>query len=203
MISTDNDKSDVLAEYQTIQIPSNFSLIVRQPAWFADDVNDLYTRLYPDEEVYGFVGDDVIPQTKNWDAILIEAAMKHGVSWPNDLITTPGHDKRWGHWFIKGDLLRAVGYFAPSGVYHFYTDVVWMEIADRLGIGVYLPDVILEHMHFSNGKAEHDETYKSHKLHAEEDKKAFEKWQSSPETEAMIQRIRKQGEIHAESNRCI
>lgn len=189
VVSADLEDPQMVEEYKALDFPPSFSLQFSQRSPFTHDMNALFEQ-YPDEKVYGFVADDTVPLTPEWDKRLIDAALEHGVSWANDLITTPGHDPRWGHWFIDGDLLRSVGIFCPPSIHHFYSDQVWMDIADRVGMGIYMEDVILEHLHFSTGQAPYDACYLAHAPHAMADKAAYEVWKVAPETEAMIQRIR-------------
>lgn len=189
VVSVDEENTEMVEEYKALELPPNFSLQVSPRAPYSHDMNALF-RQYPNESVYGFLADDVVPFTLRWDKRLIEAAKEYGVVWPNDVITTPGHNKRSGHYFIDGDLLREVGIFCPPAIHHFYSDNVWIDIADRVGMGMYMEDVIVEHLHFSNGRALHDATYQSHAPHARADQNAYEAWSVDPETEAMIQRIR-------------
>ena len=197
VISTDDDDPKMVAEYQALELPFNFSLQVSARMPYVHNINSLFKQ-YPNESVYGCFADDAVPFTLRWDKRLSDAALEHGVAWPNDMITSEGHDKRWGHFFIDGDLLRSVGIFCPPAIHHLYCDQIWMDIADRAGMGIYMEDIIVEHLHFSTGQAPYDATYLDHAPHAPADKEAYGVWSADPSTEEMIQRIRE--ERHAKRN---
>ena len=42
---------------------------------------------------------------------------------------------------------------------HLYLDDYWVALGQGIGQLTYLPDVILEHVHFTNGKSATDQTY--------------------------------------------
>lgn len=129
--------------------------------------NSIYRRYRC--EWYGFIADDVIPRTPNWDARLIEVAGRDGMSVPRG-----GHDENGApHFVIGADLVDSVGWLCLPGLNRLYIDTVWQDIASERGV-LRRSDVILEHHHFSNGKALMDATYR--KPCREEDRKTYENW---------------------------
>lgn len=110
-------------------------------------------------------GDDHVPRTVGWDRHCLDAlrAMGGGVVYPNDgfqawkCATAP---------VISTDIVRALGWFAPPQLAHFYVDDFWLELGHRLGRLRYLGDVLVEHMHPAAGKAEPDATYSGEEHHA-------------------------------------
>lgn len=109
-------------------------------------------------EVVGFMGDDHLPRTPFWDAILLSHLheMGTGIVYGNDLLqgaTIPTSV------FMSSDIVKVLGYFCPPGFLHMYLDNVWKDWGEQAGCLQYLPDVIIEHMHPGNGKATHDSSY--------------------------------------------
>lgn len=115
-------------------------------SWFASDYDYICS-----------MGDDVIPRTGGWDTKLCEAlGDKPGIAYGNDLYqgeNLPTHP------VISSSIVRALGYVAPPALNHLFLDNYWLAMGQALGNLKYLPDVILEHMHYVNGKAPHDERY--------------------------------------------
>lgn len=134
--------------------------------------NEAYRRA-PDRPWYGFIADDVVPETPKWDARLIEAAGPGGMAVP-----AGGHDPGGTpHFVLGGDLVRSVGWLALPGLDRLHIDEVWADIAaerDRLR---RIPDVVLRHRHFSNGLALRDKTYR--KTRRAEDRAIYEAWRST------------------------
>ena len=106
--------------------------------------------------------DDLIYRTPNWDSELIQnLAVRYKqdpmwVSWFNDGING---DRHCAFPIISKEWYDTVGYFAP-GCFNFgYNDTWVFDIAKRLDRTHYIPNILVEHMHFSKGKSEMDDTY--------------------------------------------
>jgi hypothetical protein len=76
--------------------------------------------------------------------------------WFEDLINGKSHcsfpiiSKKW---------YETLGYFTP-GVFHFgYNDTWVYDIAKRIDRCHFIPEVTVEHLHFSTGKVQMDSTY--------------------------------------------
>lgn len=125
---------------------------------------------FPNEPFYGFIADDVVPKTREWDKILIKAAGPDGMAVPVE--TTGGCP----HFVLGGNLVRSVGWLALPGLDRLYIDTVWHDMAKESNVLKYLPEVVLEHRHFSNGKALFDKTYR--KERKVQDKLIYETWRN-------------------------
>jgi len=106
--------------------------------------------------------DDLIYRTANWDSLLIQnLAIRYKedpywVSWVNDGINA---DRHCAFPIIAREWYNTVGYFAP-GCFHFgYNDTWVFDIAKRLERTHYINNILVEHMHFSKGKSDMDDTY--------------------------------------------
>ena len=75
-----------------------------------------------------------------------------------------------------GDLLRALGFWAPPTLKHSFCDDAWEHLAAALGNSAYVPQVMVEHRHRGNGKAEDDQTYQKAYASFDDDRKTFGLW---------------------------
>src|SRR3972149_11989344 len=147
-------------------------------------------RNYPYESFYGFICDDGIPRTPGWDKELEKTAGSWHLACSNDLLHECG---RLTYGVFGGELVRAVGFLSPPGFIHLYIDNVWEYLDRALGIMRERSDVVIEEMHFSNGKAPMDQTYEriyQGKPYGELDRAAFAAWIADITTIQMINRVR-------------
>lgn len=109
-------------------------------------------------DVIGFMGDDHLPRTPEWDQ-KIEAALDnlgHGIVYADDLVQRQNLPTAV---FMSATIVRALGYMAPPVLVHLFLDNYWRDLGLASGRLRYLPGVVIEHLHPIAGKAEHDETY--------------------------------------------
>jgi hypothetical protein len=114
-----------------------------------------YAKEYP---YIGFMGDDHRPRTIAWDDKYVQA-LDAGA----DLVF--GDDKICGPSLptqiaMNSRIINTLGYMVPPGMIHMYLDNFWLELGKKLDSIQYLPDVIIEHLHPSVGKAEWTAQYK-------------------------------------------
>ena len=158
-----------LPQYDVMQIPSGWNLSIGWRGPLSRLYNEAYQR-HPHELWYGFIADDVVPLTNGWDARLIEIAGSDGMAVPYG-----GHDPDGApHFVLGGDLVRSVGWLSLPGLDRLYIDTVWQKIAESRGVLRRVPNVILEHRHFSNRKAMIDATYLKHRK--QQDKSIYDNW---------------------------
>lgn len=109
-------------------------------------------------EAVGFLGDDHRPRTHGWDAAYLTALrqMGAGIVYGDDLLQ---------HAFVptqcamSASIIRRLGWMAHGDLRHMYVDTLWRDMAAPVGKLQYLPDVIVEHMHYWNNKAKMDAGY--------------------------------------------
>lgn len=128
-------------------------------------------------EIVGCLSDDFIFFTHGWEDIVIHWQEKHrGICYGNDLLqgralpTAP---------FIHKDIIIPLGFTAPPELIHYYIDNYWLDLGLRLEKIMYLPQVIIEHKHWSSGKSKKDETYSNSEILMNRDK---ETWDAYRET---------------------
>lgn len=123
--------------------------------WAARKYADLYDAI-------GFMGDDHLPRTEHWDLRILDAldVGTHGrtprVVYGNDLLQGENLPTAV---FLHSRIVTALGYMVPPGMVHLYLDNFWRELGQSLNGLVYLPDVVIEHMHPAAGKADWDDRY--------------------------------------------
>jgi len=163
---------DDAPRYEAIEKPDSWLVSIgpRQPIAHRQQWVFEWAR---DEPYYGLLGDDLLPRTEGWDQKLIEAAGDDGVAFGKDSIYNGSFAS---HPVVAGELVRRIGWLSLTGLQHLYVDAVWTEIGRQLGTLRYLPDVVVEHLHFSNQKAELDKTYNDHFKYSDGDKRVFEAW---------------------------
>jgi hypothetical protein len=121
-------------------------------------LNLLATKYMNHYEYLAFLGDDHYARTPGWDRLLVEAIadIPHGVAYGNDLFMGENLPTAV---LMKSSIVRTLGYMAPPTLTHLYPDNFWLEIGKGLGSIRYLGHVIIEHMHYTIGKAEPDAVY--------------------------------------------
>lgn len=115
-------------------------------------------------DVLMMCGDDVLFRTRGWDEKVRAAFPKDGLAlvYPADGNGNKGlhdGDVRCNHWFVTRRWVEVVGCFCPTVFEHFCSDTVPERIAQLAGRMIYLPDVLVEHMHFKHLKSKRDATY--------------------------------------------
>lgn len=103
--------------------------------------------------------DDIVFRTPGWD----EQVRAQFAEDPFCLVYGDDclqHEKLCTHPFVSRRAVEALGYFYPDTGGVNVTDVWLFLIYRELRRLRYLPNVVIEHLHFLRGLAEYDETYK-------------------------------------------
>lgn len=138
-------------------------------------LNEVAPRLAKSYDAVGFLGDDHLPRTPLWDEALEFAVSGGGIAYANDLLQGAALPTAV---LMSSDIILELGQFCPPDQVHLYLDNYWLDLGTALGRIVYLPDVTLEHLHFSTGKSEQDALYaevNSEKMYSE-DSKAYQEY---------------------------
>lgn len=128
----------------------------------------------------GFMGDDHRPRTAGWDRRMVEALdeLGSGMVYGDDLFQRANLPTAIA---MTSDIVRSLGYMVPGGLVHLYVDDAWKALGEGIGRLRYLPDVVIEHLHPSAGKAQMDASYEETNSQAQfdADRQRFEDWQQS------------------------
>lgn len=121
-------------------------------------LNIISNKFCNDYEYIAFMGDDHWIKTYAWDKKLIDPIknIKYGISYGNDLIQG---EKLPTAIVMNSEIIRKLGYMCPPNQEHLYLDDFWLMLGTALGTIYYVPEVIIEHMHFTVGKSNNDEIY--------------------------------------------
>ncbi len=148
--------------YNDVKTPANWVRAAAPSGTPLGGIFDLIFKKYPNEDYYGMVADDVVPETEGWDVALSEACKPDKIAWGEDGIQ---NERLPVHPFIGGDLVRKLGWWAAPNLKHWFVDNVWKDLTVALNNGVYLPNVKMIHHHIVNGKAQNDRTYDDQPSH--------------------------------------
>lgn len=131
-----------------------------------------------DRDILGWMADDSRIKTYGWDKFVTNAFDKGALMvQTNDLHM--GEERAQANFFMRADVVKALGWFALPTSKHLYVDSAWTTLGKASGTLKYLPDVIIEHAHPVVDKGVWDQQYLD--THVEiryaEDRAAFESWQ--------------------------
>ena len=116
-------------------------------------------KLYQGYFTVSGIDDDCRVTTDGWDLLLTLPlkAKGYGISWGNDTIQNGRVPTKWT---MTVNIIEALGFIAPPGLIHLFVDDFMARLGKELGSAHYAPNVMMEHHHWLNNKAEMDETYK-------------------------------------------
>lgn len=121
-----------------------------------------------------FLNDDAVCRTPGWDAALAGALARFpdrvALAWCNDLFRGPAMPN---FPMLSRESCEAMGGICPGEYGRDYVDTHLFDIFRKLqALGhdrlVYLPEVVVEHLHFEAGKAHFDPTYAKPRSFADE-----------------------------------
>jgi hypothetical protein len=122
------------------------------------------------------LGDDHLPVTPGWDAALLAAIDEMGgtgIAYGDDglqgqfLPTAP---------VISSDIVAALGWVFYPPVVHVFADNVWLDLGREAGCLRYVPEVRVEHLHYTAGLSPHDQTYADRDPFWAQDEAAYQAW---------------------------
>jgi hypothetical protein len=136
-------------------------------------MNQVPLDLISQHEIIGIMNDDARMRTRSWDRLVIDSfAGRPGLVYGRDgikdesLCTLP---------FISSRMIQALGFVMPPGL-HYYADDYWMEISNHYQARWYVPELFIEHLHFSVGKSPMDATYQRGSDHWQYDVSAWQEY---------------------------
>lgn len=111
-------------------------------------------------EICMLCADDIVFQTPSWDKLVIEEFEK----FPDRILYVYGFDGIKGeelgtHGFIHQNWIRSVGYFVPPYFWFAHNDLWLTDVSKQIGRARYLPNLFIEHLHYSRGASVYDDTY--------------------------------------------
>ncbi len=142
--------------------------------------NELYKR-FPDYDAYALLNDDHVFRTMFWDRKIykliddIERKEGHRLVIPCWKDGWLNEDMPAG--FATKELLHIIKTPCPVGyMSHVYLDNTYAAMSGLGGIREYMPEIFIEHMHVTKGKAKADKNYMNHKYSNDYDYCGYVKW---------------------------
>lgn len=132
------------------------------------------------EEIISMIGDDMAFRTKGWDARILEQFSPSKCPADNIKMVHCNDLKRKEklavNLFIHRDYMKHTGYFMREEFKINWIDLWLHQIYSSIGRRTYLPDVVIEHLHWSLGKMPVDSVVKNLKrdCHVSESSKTWE-----------------------------
>lgn len=167
----DNDDS-CRADYESV-VPAPHLLVIDEPRSVGEAWNILAREAAGDYLLMG--NDDHVYITPQWNKMLLdilsERMPKDGifVAWVDD--GTGKSMSRCAFPIVSRKWYERLGYFTPECFNFLYHDTWVWDVGKRLDRTFYIPEVVIEHRHFTAGKTEYDDTYRRHRVGAENSRK--------------------------------
>lgn len=160
--------------YADIELPPNWQIIfLPRNLGLCGALNWAFEQ-YPDEPWYGLIGDDMVPKTPGWDTKMLAALMPTGMVSSND--NWQAENGRLTVYMVGGDLLRALGYWMPPGLWHCYSDDFWEAIGNDFKNWTFLKEVLVETVSPHKGDIAQDNTGVIAYSRMSKDKRVFDDW---------------------------
>lgn len=147
----------------------------------------------PGFDYVGFMGDDHLPRTPEWDRMIVNALDWGGprIVYGNDLLQGANLPTAV---FMPSRVVKALGFMCPPDQVHLYLDNFWLELGKAVDCLTYLPGVVIEHLHPAAGKAEWDHRYQE--VNSGEvdraDHQAWVEFQTDGRFRDAVERVRKE-----------
>lgn len=161
VLAVDRDDPELNLYWDMADIHSFSRVEVVNGGWMVAALNEAAMRVVADRAVtaVGFMGDDHRPRTPGWDAAYLSALYElgAGIVYGDDLLQ---HEFVPTQCAMSASIVRKLGWMAHPSLKHMYVDTLWRDMANIAERLRYLPDIVVEHLHYLNGKAIEDDGYK-------------------------------------------
>lgn len=174
---------ELMVDYYNVKLPKGWEYVATTAEGMGDKLRQIWPSIY-DMDWIGWIVDDVIWETPEFDKLMIGALNGKNMVTANDGVRAPF---RHVAPVFSGDLLRRVGYLYAPGFWHAYMDDAWEAIGTACDCWDVAMDVKLTHTDaFQTGIA--DETHAMSYSHNEQDKAAFDHWRRH-DMDAVVKRV--------------
>jgi hypothetical protein len=158
-IGVDDDDNELYG-YEHLAEEYGFKLIVGKRERFGPTLNRIAMDIANDYRFLYWCGDDHVPRTWEWDRVYRTnlKEMQVGVVYGDDLFQGEAIATQLA---LTSNIVSTLGYAIPQGFTHLFIDNYFMELTRAIDKLRYVPDVVVEHMHYGAwGKAQEDQTYR-------------------------------------------
>lgn len=139
-----------------------------------------------------WLGDDHVFVTPHWDTKLLAALDDMGGSgW------VYANDKRRADipesWLVSSDVVKELGWLANPHLQHYYIDNCISDIGRRAQLIRYVPDVVIEHKHYSvSTDTKKDALYEESEVaYGQTDLQTYQLWRASNQLPSLVSRLRR------------
>ena len=157
----DNDDNETKEFLESLIKESKIKIKYRSFPHGAVALSDMWNKLYEncEDEIVMISGDDAVMRSSSWDSIVDSVFSQI----PDKICLVYGrdgiHDQKFAaQFFLHREWIQTAGYIFPKYYTADWADTWVFEVSKILQRAVYIPDIFLEHMHWSVGKSEIDET---------------------------------------------
>ena len=182
LVVDDEEYAANFGHYDALKLPSNWHIHTTKGGSSGIAFEEARRALCPGAEWVGFLSDDLIPETPEWDTKLIAHLLAFGVVSCNDGAHAPKRLNGAVVW--SRDLIYAVGYVYPPDLAHMFVDDVWEELGKATGVWHCDMSVMVRHAHASWGGLK-DATMKRANAFTGTDQRVFEAWKRSERADAI------------------
>lgn len=145
------------------------------------------------------LNDDHLPRSKGWHHALATAlsGVGTGIVYGDDLLRGEALCTAWA---MTTDIIRATGRIVPCLVSHLFADNAVMALGRAADVLTYWPNVVIEHVHYTNGKAEKDEGYErvNDRERWRADEAKYQRWLTGARFAEQVASIKALRAAHAE-----
>lgn len=151
-----DDDDPALSEYLSIAELYGIQIRVGKRLRLGGTLNEVALE-YADKYPYlGFMGDDHRPRTFGWDSHYVQVLKSKLFVYGDDLLQGEGLPTQVA---MRSSVVTTLGYMCPPGLIHMFLDDAWKAWGYGAESIQYLPEVVVEHLHPSNGKGVTDRQY--------------------------------------------
>jgi GDP-L-fucose synthase len=156
IIILDDDNEETYTRLSNFKYEIVKSNSIRGMTYPLNYVANKYADIY---EYVGFWGDDHCPKTKDWNIKMYEVLNRnkpYSMVYGNDLLQ---FEKLPTEIIMDSLFIKTFGFMVDPSLIHLFVDNYWLYIGNYIQNIHYLPDVIIEHEHYSANKSVKDEMY--------------------------------------------
>lgn len=137
------------------------------------------------------LNDDHVPRSVGWHEAVSDAltAMGTGIVYGDDLLRGESLCTAWA---MTTDIVQATNRVVPCLVSHLFADNAVMDLGRAAAVLQYLPEVVIEHLHYTAGKAPLDEGYErvNSRTRWRADQARYTRWLAGPRFAAQVEAVK-------------
>jgi hypothetical protein len=152
IVAIDDDEADLYPRVEGITYEVNPRLRMN------GTLNLVATKYASKYKTVYFLGDDHVVRTPGWDELLYAPieARGYGLSYGDDKFQRQNLATAV---MMSTNIIEILGFMSPPKLVHLYMDNFWMSLGRALNCLDYVPQAVIEHMHYAAGKSVKDDRY--------------------------------------------